>query len=220
LLGLAVGNALRDETWLKTTLDIKADDGTIDQIVSTPGHKYFLPFNTESREVGEVHEHANYAELSVKWVSACNLKIGDRVLLAAENPLTGKPKYGIVIGVKTEQLDEPMAVYNFEVRDFHTYYVGKNSVCTHNAACDLTPREMNNLQKDILSGKDVHLKTEAHARQLIDTKFSNFPQETAGLRSAQGWHYDAHSLVRGGPIVEHINIYSKTPYFRVHITWG
>jgi len=143
-----VVNVFKNEVWLKTTLDIKADNGTIDQIVSTPGHKYYLPFNTESREIGEVHEHDGYESLSVKWVSACNLKIGDRVMLATENPLTGKPKYGIVANVKTEQLDEPIAVYNFEVQDFHTYYVGKHSVCMHNTKCGL-----NSVDDLVLSSK-------------------------------------------------------------------
>ena len=41
-----------------------------------------MPFNEECREINEVHEHDAYDELSVKWVSAKNLKAGDKVLLA------------------------------------------------------------------------------------------------------------------------------------------
>ena len=42
--------------------------------------------------------------------------------------------------VVTEELTEPVAVYNFEVADFHTYYVGENSVLVHNMQCSLFGR--------------------------------------------------------------------------------
>ena len=44
-------------------------------------------------------------------------------------------KYGIIISVKIEELETPEATYNFEVADFHTYFVGENPVCVHNAGC-------------------------------------------------------------------------------------
>ena len=117
-----------------------------EEIVSTPGHKYYLPFNKRKREVGEVHEQAGYAELSEKWVSACDLKAGDRVLLADVNPLTGKPKYGIIQKVRSITYDEPQTTHNFEVQDYHTYYVGEQSVCVHNKApCGKNP---NGIYKD------------------------------------------------------------------------
>ena len=43
-------------------------------------------------------------------------------------------KYGIVKEVKTKECKEYIT-YNFEVEDYHTYYVGKNSVLVHNAGC-------------------------------------------------------------------------------------
>jgi len=125
----------RNESSISTTLKIETEDGRIDEITSTPGHKYYLPDNTEKRGTGEVLEHASYEGLSEKWVSAGLLKIGDRVLLSAVDALTGKPKYGKVISVKTEKC-KTFTTYNFEVEDAHTYYVGKSSVCVHNAACD------------------------------------------------------------------------------------
>lgn len=44
-------------------------------------------------------------------------------------------KYGIIISVKIEELVNPETTYNFEVEDFHTYYVGKQSVLVHNDGC-------------------------------------------------------------------------------------
>jgi hypothetical protein len=97
----------------------------LDTITSTKGHKYYLPFNSECREIGEKHEHAGYEGLSNKWVSACNLKKGDKVLLS-------NGEYGIIKGVKVRELETPETTYNFEVLDYHTYHVGKQSVCVHN----------------------------------------------------------------------------------------
>ena len=40
--------------------------------------------------------------------------------------------YTIVEKTQHEILETPVTVYNFEVEDFHTYYVGANSVLVHN----------------------------------------------------------------------------------------
>ena len=82
--------------------------------------------------------------LSEKWVSACELKEGDKVLLAQSGVLTDKVKYGIVKAVKTESTEE-YTTYNFEVEDYHTYFVGKNGICVHNAGCHVN--QMNQLIK-------------------------------------------------------------------------
>ena len=81
------------------------------EIVSTPGHKYFLP---ETK----------------KWVSAEDLKVGTKVLLSDGS-------YGIIEAVRAIHYDVPQTTYNFEVADFHTYYVGQHSVLVHNKGCDL-----------------------------------------------------------------------------------
>ncbi|MCL2080008.1 MAG: HINT domain-containing protein [Oscillospiraceae bacterium] len=38
---------------------------------------------------------------------------------------------------ETELSKIPVTVYNFQVEDFHTYYVGTNGVLVHNANCKL-----------------------------------------------------------------------------------
>ena len=86
-----------------------------------------MPENTVKRNPKEVAEHASYITLGEKWVSACDLEKGDKVLLS-------EGKYGIVKEVKTKECKEYIT-YNFEVEDYHTYYVGKNSVLVHNAGC-------------------------------------------------------------------------------------
>ena len=44
----------------------------------------------------------------------------------------------IVELVQHEILEAPIAVYNFEVEDFHTYYVGESSVLVHNMCARIT----------------------------------------------------------------------------------
>lgn len=112
----------------------------ITEIVSTPGHKYYLPENSVCREVNEVQEHESYYGLSEKWVSAQNLKKGDKVLLSDGN-------YGIIVSVKLEELANPETTYNFEVEDFHTYFVGENSVCVHNNGCQTPDTAPENFTK-------------------------------------------------------------------------
>lgn len=43
--------------------------------------------------------------------------------------------YVLVAYTYTEQLDEPVAIYNFEVQDFHTYFVGESGILVHNRNC-------------------------------------------------------------------------------------
>ncbi len=71
-------------------------------------------------------EHASYAGLSEKWVSACDLKRGDKVLLS-DGTLCE------VEGVSCKKLSAPETTYNLEVADFHTYYVSDACVLVHNA---------------------------------------------------------------------------------------
>ena len=56
------------EEWC--TVSVKSENGQEFEIVSTPGHKYYLPDNQVDRNFGEVLEHAGYAGLSEKWVWA------------------------------------------------------------------------------------------------------------------------------------------------------
>lgn len=70
-------------------------------------------------------EHPFY---SVKdgWLKACELQSGDSILL-----LSGET--AIVEHIYTEHLHEPVATYNFEVSDFHTYFIGEAGILVHNA---------------------------------------------------------------------------------------
>ena len=59
------------------------------------------------------------------WIAASKLVTGDR-LISRDNTEV------VVNSVVIENLNEKITVYNFEVEDFHTYFVGYSTVVVHN----------------------------------------------------------------------------------------
>ena len=59
------------------------------------------------------------------WVAACQLRVGDILV-------TVNGEFVVVEKVEHEILENPVKVYNFEVEDFHTYFVGIENVLVHN----------------------------------------------------------------------------------------
>ena len=78
-------------------------DGTT--VTTTPTHPFYQP--------------------QKGWIDAIDLRAGD--ILVRSNG-----EYVVVEMVEHELLEAPITVYNFEVEDFHTYYVGDTSVLVHN----------------------------------------------------------------------------------------
>ena len=60
------------------------------------------------------------------FIKAGELIVGDELLDVNGNVL-------LVENFDVELTDEPVTVYNFQVEDFHTYYVGENNILVHNA---------------------------------------------------------------------------------------
>ena len=58
------------------------------------------------------------------WVAAGDLVVGDSI-----QAISGDA--GIVTGLKLEKLNQPIPVYNLDVEDFHSYFVG-SGVLVHN----------------------------------------------------------------------------------------
>ncbi|MCM1524505.1 MAG: polymorphic toxin-type HINT domain-containing protein [Ruminococcus sp.] len=63
------------------------------------------------------------------WVAAGDLEIGDTLVTADGDEVE-------VSDIEIEKLAEPVLVYNLEIEDFHTYFVGEYGVLVHNAGCD------------------------------------------------------------------------------------
>ncbi len=76
-----------------------------EEIITTPSHPFYVP--------------------KLGWTSAIKLRAGDILVLF-------NGEYVVVEAVQHEILESPVKVYNFEVEDFHTYFVGENGVFVHN----------------------------------------------------------------------------------------
>jgi hypothetical protein len=76
------------------------------------------------QEITTTNEHPFYV-IEKGWVFAKDLRAGDKLVL-----LSGE--IVIVEFVQHEILESPVTTYNFEVKDFHTYYVSELGVLVHN----------------------------------------------------------------------------------------
>ncbi len=76
-----------------------------EEITCTPSHPFYSPVKG--------------------WTKAVDLRAGDILVM-----LNGK--YVVIEHVQHELLESPETTYNFEVEDFHTYYVGDEPVLVHN----------------------------------------------------------------------------------------
>ena len=110
------------------------------EIISTPGHKYYLP---ETKA----------------WVSAEDLKIGDEVL-------TSDGEYATIEAVRPIHYETPQTTYNFEVEGFHTYYVSIG-VLVHNKGCGVNqmneeikkgkaPKGVDRIDRPKIEGEQIH----------------------------------------------------------------
>lgn len=80
--------------------------------------------------------------------------------------MTEKERYGIVKEVKTESSEE-YTTYNFEVEDYHTYFVGRNGICVHNAGCGYNNKTVAG-PKDVGRYKNVRIDVEMNPVGKVD----------------------------------------------------
>ncbi len=100
------------------------------------------------------------------FIEARKLKVSEKLLLSCGKEV-------IIEKVEVEQLTEAETTYNFEVADFHTYYVTEKAVLVHNMC-----------QKN-------------NSIELTDEELRNFgePGKNSGFRVINGSHEDAMSFV-------------------------
>ena len=78
----------------------------------------------EKETISATPEHPFYVK-NEGWISAKDLRAGDILVLQDGG-------YVVVEKIQHEILESPIKVYNFEVADYHTYYVGDSGVLVHN----------------------------------------------------------------------------------------
>ena len=93
------------ETYVNTTNGLVHVFVDGEEIVTTPSHPFYSPVKG--------------------WTEAVHLHAGDILQLV-------NGEYVVVEKVQHEILETPVTVYNFQVEDYHTYYVSDAGVLVHN----------------------------------------------------------------------------------------
>jgi len=114
-----------------------------EEIITTPTHPFYVP------EKG--------------WTDAIKLRAGDILVLRNGD-------YVIIEKVQHEILETPIKVYNFEVEDFHTYYVGSSSILVHNADCRPKATSPNQMQKQVERGQAPRSVNNVHKPHVTGQK--------------------------------------------------
>ena len=119
-----------------------------------------ITINAEGEEIRTTASHLFFTN-SGWWQAAENIKVGDRIVTA-----NGELKTVIATGV--ELLEEPERIYNLNVDEFHTYFVGTNGLLVHNNCTERMTEFINKVWK------------------AADDDFRNM------LKAANGHAYDDH----------------------------
>lgn len=93
------------ETYVNETDELVHIWADGEEIVATPSHPFYSPVKG--------------------WTDAVRLRAGDVLVLV-------NGEYVVVERVQHEFLESPVTVYNFQVEDYHTYYVGQG-ITVHNS---------------------------------------------------------------------------------------
>ncbi|WP_312287019.1 polymorphic toxin-type HINT domain-containing protein [Terrisporobacter sp.] len=94
-----------------------------------------LRINIAGEIIEATEQHVFYID-NVGWIPANMIEEGDVVVLQSG-------ERAIVEDIDKIVYDEPITVYNFEVEDFHTYFVSNVNVLVHNR-CDINAKKSNN----------------------------------------------------------------------------
>ena len=94
------------ETYINKTDELVHVHVNGEEIITTPSHPFYSPVKG--------------------WTDAVHLRAGDILVLV-------NGEYVVVEKVQHEILEAPIEVYNFQVEDYHTYYVTNAGVLVHNS---------------------------------------------------------------------------------------
>ena len=86
--------------------------------------KKFVRISTDNGIINTTLGHLFFTDIGW-WVAAENLKAGDKVVTAS-GEMTD------IVSVEPYETSEPISIYNLNVEDFHTYFVGMNGLLVHN----------------------------------------------------------------------------------------
>ncbi len=99
-----------------------------------------LHLYTTADDIDTTTNHPFYV-IGKGWVAAGDLNKGDELYLESGD-------IAIVTGSEFERFGKPIRVYNLEVADSHTYFVGDNGILIHNTCSEHSQKLRENLEKD------------------------------------------------------------------------
>lgn len=128
-----------------------------------------------------------------KVISVRELEVENTLLLYAGDR-------GIIKRIELERVSESETTYNFEVADFHTYYVGENGLLVHNKCVEPIGPE------NPLTGKpnSTALRWANNGKIYSATTYDEMGRQVARLD-----FYGSEHFVRGvGKIIPHVHTFS------------
>ena len=126
---IAMKNNLVEEIQVSDKV-LSEDETTGEVAVKTVTETYInetdelIHIGVNGETISATPSHPFYVD-KLGWTLARSLRAGDVLVLSNGELVT-------VEWVQHEILESPIKVYNFEVEEFHTYFVGENSVLVHN----------------------------------------------------------------------------------------
>ena len=142
-------NSETDETELKEVLNVWVKE--TDEILHVSA--------SDGETIDTTTNHPFYVD-GKGWVAAGDLEVGDTLVTVDGNEVE-------VTDLELEKLAEPIFVYNLEVEDFHTYFVGEYGVLVHNI-CKLGKNMQKNGNYAPQDGKKYH------AHHIFPQKYRKF----------------------------------------------
>ena len=163
----------------------------------------------DGEEIVCTNEHPFYVPVK-GWTAACQLRTGDRLQLV-------NGEYAIVEQVQHEILEAPVKVYNFEVEDFHTYYVGEESALVHNS-CAHKSSEWKSTKSRYWKDAAANKKSSVYY-ELTDDNLSLMAKGKAPV-GIDGYKVQLHHTKGIGNDMKDIYAISRTDHINFHKKYG
>jgi hypothetical protein len=128
-------------------------------------------------EIRTTTEHPFWA-IDKGWVAASKLEVGDKLLMSSG-------KIVKVSAIKQESLTKPVKVYNFEVEDWHTYFVSNSGILVHNT-CGGKNGVFENAPYHGKTSNSVKSKAPIDGQGALDNSVSIGPNTTRRVGISQG----------------------------------
>ena len=141
------------ETYVNETEELIHLSVNGEEITCTPGHPFYSPVKG--------------------WTEAVQLRAGDILVLV-------NGEYVVVEWVQHELLESPVKVYNFQVEDYHTYYVSESGVLVHNTCPNPNGKKGSQAHQDTIQEIGNDLKSQGY-----DVKYEYRVDTTGGYKNTR-----------------------------------